>query len=203
MNLHSCRNLLQRLIPIIITGVVWTFCPLTAGSAATAGGGQAPGLKKSRPGPVSLAVNGASAGITTEYFEQALAEAISARKIFSGIDRSRVATVVMLMPGASSTISSIQDSDSAPYALDIRIVKVSTPSFGRRMTVTMKAIWDLYRIPGKASLLHETVNSTYTGKAFEGGLIGANRVRVAMEGAARENIRIGVGLLESLDFGDE
>jgi hypothetical protein len=38
---------------------------------------------------------------------------------------------------------------------------------------------------------------------FEGGVHGANRVRVATEGATRENIRMGIEMLEALDFEQE
>ena len=61
-------------------------------------------------------------------------------------------------------------------------------------------VWTLYRVAEKTELLHENIYSTYTGGVFEGGVHGANRVRVAMEGATRENIRIGMEMLESLDF---
>jgi hypothetical protein len=77
------------------------------------------------------------------------------------------------------------------------------------MTVSMKVLWTLYRTTGetgaagKIALLQESISSTYTGGAFEGGVHGANRVRVAVEGATRENIRIGIGILESVDLEQE
>ncbi len=70
-----------------------------------------------------------------------------------------------------------------------------------RMTVGMHTVWVLYQLPGKVELLYEKVFSTYTGDIFEGGVQGANRVRVAMEGAERENTRNGIGKLASLDLG--
>ena len=88
--------------------------------------------------------------------------------------------------------------NSTHYVLEIRIIKVSAPSFSTRMEVSMNAIWELHSTAGKTVLLHKNIHSTYTGGAFEGGLIGANRVRVATEGAARENIRIGLEELASL-----
>jgi hypothetical protein len=71
------------------------------------------------------------------------------------------------------------------------------------MTVSMNAVWELYRTAGKTVLLHENIYSTYTGGAFEGGIHGANRVRVALEGAARNNIRIGMEMLASMDLEQE
>jgi hypothetical protein len=73
----------------------------------------------------------------------------------------------------------------------------------------MRVLWTLYRTTGetgaagKTALLRESISSTYTGGAFEGGVHGANRVRVAVEGATRENIRIGIEMLESFDLEQE
>jgi hypothetical protein len=202
MNCFGYRCAPRRLILTFIAGGALMFSSMTtAAEAMTPENLSAP--EKSRPGPLGLAVSGASAGITTEYFEQAVTDAIVASGIFSGIDNSVTTQVVMPMIGASGTFPSIDNSSSAPYLLAIRVIKVDTPSFSIRMTVGMNAIWTLYRTDEKTKLLHENIYSTYTGGVFEGGLIGANRVRVAMEGAARENIRIGMGMLESLDLEQE
>ena len=145
-------------------------------------------------------MSGASAGITTDYFEQAVADALIASDIFSAIDNSKTAEVTMPMIRAKGVFSGTANITDTPYFLNIRVIKVDTPSFGLWMTVSMNAVWSLYRIAGETELLHENIHSTYTGGIFEGGVHGANRVRVAMEGAARENVRIGVGMLESLDL---
>ncbi len=130
------------------------------------------------PVPVELRVRGATAGIQPDYFEESLAEAIVQSKVFADID----------------------DSTGKPYALNVRIVKVDAPTFSFRMAVDMNAVWDLVRTTDGTRILHEKIHSTYTGGAFEGGLIGANRVRAATEGAARENIRIGLEKIASLDL---
>jgi hypothetical protein len=190
------------LIWVIITGGTLMFCSMT-----TATGTMAPenlsASELSRPGPVGLSVSGASAGITTDYFEQAVTDTLVASGIFSGIDNSMTAEVIMPMIRAKGVFPSIENSSNTPYFLTIRVIKVDTPSFSARMTVSMDAVWTLYRTAGKTELLYEKIHSTYTGGVFEGGIHGANRVRVAMEGATRENIRIGMGLLESLDLEQE
>jgi len=161
---------------------------------------KSPSSEKSLPGPLGLAVTGASAGITTEYFEQAVIDALAASGIFSAIEDSGSEDVIMPMIGADGVFSGVDSSSDAPYFLSIRVTKVETPSFSMRMTVSINAIWSLYRTAEKIELLHENIYSTYTGGVFEGGISGANRVRVAMEGAERENIRIGIEKLGSLDF---
>ena len=191
----------RSFILILIAGGALLVSPMALASESKASGGSSP--VQDRPGPIHVAVSGASAGITTDYFETAIADAISTSGVFSGIDSSPTTEVTMRMIGASGTFSSAAGNIDTPYLLKIRIIKVETPSFSSRMTVSMNAIWDFYRIPESEPLLHENIHSTYTGGAFEGGLHGANRVRVAMEGAARNNIGIGVGMLTSMDFDRE
>jgi len=156
-----------------------------------------------RPGPLGLIVNGASSGINTDYLEQSALTAIEASGIFSAIDNSKAAEVIMPMIGAKGVFPGAALSGDAPYVLKIRVIKVDAPSFAIRMTVGMKVVWTLYRTIDKATLLHEVISSTYTGAAFEGGLIGANRVRAGTEGAARENVRLGMEFLEAFNFEQE
>ena len=130
------------------------------------------------PIPFELTVRGASAGIQPEYFEKSIVDAILNAEEFTGLETGQ----------------------GKPYVLDIRIVHVEAPSFSFKMTVDMNVFWELSRADDGSQILHEKIQSTYTGSAFEGGLIGANRVRVAAEGAARENIRIGLAKLASLNL---
>lgn len=202
MNFFGYRCVPRRLILMVIAASALTFCSMTmAVEAMNPEDPSAP--ENNRPGPVGLGVSGASAGITTDYFEQAVIDALVASGVFSGIDNSETAEVIMPMIRAKSVFSGTADISNTPYFLEIRIIKVDTPSFSTRMTVSMNAVWTLYRTSEKSELLHENIFSTYTGGVFEGGFHGANRVRVAMEGAARENIDIGIGMLESLDLEQE
>ena len=193
MNVFSHCGIPRHLILVVMAVGVLTLCPMTMAAEAMT-------PENSHPGPVGVSVSGASAGITTDYFEQVVTDALAASNIFSGIDNSRKADVVMPMIGAKGVFPGTATSSDAPYLLNIRIIKVDTPSFSSRMTFSMNAVWSLYRNAGETELLHEKIHSTYTGGVFEGGIHGANRVRVAMEGATRENVRIGVEMLESLDL---
>ena len=199
MNRPCNQNILLRLIMITFAITVAMFCSMaTANETSTAA--SMPVAEDSRPGPLGIAVSGASAGITTDYFEQAVTEAIEASGIFSGIDDTEAAGTIMRMIRAEGVFPSIEAAKKAPYFLHVRIIKVETPSFSMRMNVGIDVIWKLYRTGDKTELMSEKIHSSYTGGVFEGGIHGANRVRVAMEGAMRENIIIGVGMLKSLDF---
>ena len=79
-----------------------------------------PAAERHKVGQVSLTVTGAFAGISTEYFEQTATDAIAASGLLSSTDRGNNTRM-----------------------LEIRIIKVSAPSFSTRMEVSMNAIWEL------------------------------------------------------------
>ncbi|MBT4522753.1 MAG: hypothetical protein HOC23_22365 [Halieaceae bacterium] len=168
---HRARNYLL----VLAASIAMTCAPGTFASELAPRMDLSSEAEKNYASPVELTVRGASAGITTDYYEQALVEAINTSDLFPVDDKQR-------------------------YSLDVRVVRVDTPSFSKNMTVTMKVVWKFYRSGEKVALLDEGIVTTYTGKAFEGGIVGANRVRVAMEGAARESIRSGMALLAALDL---
>ena len=149
---------------------------------------------------VGLTVSGASVGITTEYFEQTVTDAMVSQGVFDSIENTKTDEFVMSMNNAKGAFRGVRETDDVPYVLKIRIIKIETPSFSTRMTVGMNVVWELSRGDEKAALLQENIRSTYTGGVFEGGLIGANRVRAAIEGATRENIRIGMEKLAALNL---
>jgi hypothetical protein len=213
---NYCYSPVRRyLILLLVAAGALAFCSTTAaaetmaaedppnfGSIAGSSSGSTAGSNpdEAPPGTVGLHVVGASAGITTDYFEQVITDALVASEIFSSIDNSQTAETVLPMIRAKGVFPGTVEIDRTPYFLEARIVKLDTPSFSVYMTVGMNVIWTLYRTADKTELLHEKIYSTYTGGMFEGGIHGANRVRVASEGATRENVRIGVEMLAALDL---
>jgi hypothetical protein len=202
MNFSAYRSVYRYLTSVVVAVGALTICSMTMATEAVIAE-NLPGPENSLPGPVGLSISGGSAGITTDYFEQTVTEALVASGIFSAIDNSRAAVTIMPMIRAKGVFPGTANNTDTPYFLNIRIVHVDTPSFSARMTVSMNAVWTLYRVAEKVELLHENIRSTYTGAMFEGGIHGANRVRVAMEGATRENTRIGMEMLEALDLEQE
>ncbi len=218
MNFPSYRCVPRRLMLIVIAGGALTLCPMAPATEAITpedtpaaeNALAAESMPPLRSSPVGLVVTGASAGITTDYFEQAVTDAIVTSGIFSGVDNTATDDEIeMDMIRFRGAFPGIANDSSAPYLLDIRVIKIEAPSFSIWMTVSMRVLWTLYRTTGetgaagKTALLRESISSTYTGGAFEGGVHGANRVRVAVEGATRENIRIGIEMLESFDLEQE
>jgi hypothetical protein len=200
MGLHGYRSVPRCLIFLIIAGGILAFGPIAMATEAVIPQNLST-PEDSRPGPVGLKVSGASAGINTEYFEQAVFDALTASDIFSGIDNTKTAGVEVRMIHSKGVISHDAIDSNVPYILKIRVIRIDAPSFSIRMTISMDVVWSLTRTTDGASLLQEVIPSTYTGGAFEGGLIGADRVRAGTEGAARENIRVGMEMLAALDLG--
>ncbi|MEZ5553484.1 MAG: hypothetical protein R3E82_21565 [Pseudomonadales bacterium] len=159
-----------------------------------------PDTTPEKSGKLSISVSGASAGITTDYFEQALSESIVSSGIFPSVSSPREEDIVMPMIGAKGTFSSVVEESDAPYELEVRIVKIDAPSFSIRMDVGMDVVWELRDRTNNTTVLQENIHSSYRGGAFEGGFNGASRVRAAVEGATRENIRIGIEKLASLEL---
>jgi hypothetical protein len=196
--LHTPRHLML----LIIAGSMMLFSAI-ASATETSAQQNLSGVEEARPGPLGLAVSGEVAGMTTEYFEQAVTDALVASEIFSSIDDSQPAEIILPMIRAKGSFHSNEDIESTPYYLSIRVIKVETPSFSMRMSVGMNAVWVLYHTVDKVELLHENIYSTYTGGWFEGGISGAKRVRIALEGATRESIRLGIEMLESINIEED
>ena len=83
--------------------------------------------------------------------------------------------------------------------INVSIVYISKPLFGASFTVNMETGWSLVNTVGKDSVMRESIKSSFT--ATTGDAFGANtRLRLAVEGAARENIRLGLIAISKLQL---
>ena len=88
--------------------------------------------------------------------------------------------------------------DGGDYLLQVAIVVLEQPTFGKTFTVKMEAAWSLTRSDGTV-VWQEPVRSTHTVTVDE-VVLGVERLRVATEGAARENIKIGLAKISRLNL---
>lgn len=102
----------------------------------------------------------------------------------------------------SGAFSTIVKADHADYMLDVDIVDLAQPWGGFNMTVTMTAKWKLTSLKDKTVVFQENITKPYTA-AFGEALSGMERLRMANEGAARENIREGLKKLSELPLAAE
>jgi hypothetical protein len=95
----------------------------------------------------------------------------------------------------------VVDGQSAPYRLTVNLISLQQPLIGYRFTVTMEAGWELREVHADRTMWKKGVTSSYAatmGDAF----VGATRLRLATEGAARENIRQALEQVGKLDFAE-
>lgn len=167
-----------------IKSLFYSLCLLTtlflsACSTVTTTEGMTPDLStisqgNKHQGSLSLMVSGEARGITVDNFKQALFDAILTNEVFEEIN------------------------DRGTYLLEVKINHVSQPMFGAGFTISMKSTWKLFRMSDREIVWSKEVDSNYEGGALEGGLIGVNRYRVAVERSARDTIQQGVSLLSQI-----
>jgi hypothetical protein len=115
--------------------------------------------------------------ISNEAFEQAIEDSLKKSGLFE-------------------KISGNKDSD---YFLTVTIFELVQPSFGASFTVKMKSVWSLVQSDPRIIILRESIQSSST--ATMGDALGAaTRLRLATEGAAQENIRLGIEKLSQLNL---
>ena len=94
---------------------------------------------------------------------------------------------------------SVTGSGGATFRLETTLEDLSQPEKGFSLTVNLKVDWRLIRISDNKVLWHEKIISTYTatvGDAF----VAVKRIRLATEGAARQNIEKGLAKLAAVNF---
>jgi len=114
--------------------------------------------------------------ISNDAFQQAITQAIEKNKTFSRV-----------VKGAGGD-----------YVLAVTVVSMDQPSFGLSFTVKMEAAWSLKKADGSV-VMQETIKSEGTagvGDAFAG----VERMRLANEAAARNNIAAGLQKIGRLQF---
>lgn len=108
-----------------------------------------------------------------------------AKALVESINKSRVFSRVI--PGTG-----------ADYVLQVAIISIEQPTFGGTFKVKMEAAWTLRRGDGTV-VWQEAIQSMHlvtVGEEF----VAATRLRVATEGAARENIKQGLAKISRLNL---
>lgn len=98
----------------------------------------------------------------------------------------------------NKTFSRVIKGAGGDYRLAVTVVSMDQPSFGLSFTVKMEAAWSLKKADG-TSVMQESIISEGTagvGEAFAG----VERLRLATEAAARNNIAAGLAKIGALNF---
>jgi len=114
--------------------------------------------------------------ISNEAFQQAIVQSIEMTKTFSSV-----------VKGAGGD-----------YQLAVTVINMDQPSFGFSFTVKMEAAWSLKKADGTV-VMQEVIKSEGTASATA-AFAGAERLRMANEFAARNNIAAALEKIGKLDF---
>lgn len=93
----------------------------------------------------------------------------------------------------------IVEGDKADLLLNVNILNMSVPLFGGSLTVTMEAGWSLMAPESKEVIMRKSITSSNTA-TMDQAFVGVTRLRLAVEGAVRENIRSGLMAISELEF---
>jgi len=113
--------------------------------------------------------------VSDEAFLKALAEAITKSQVFSKIIQGK----------------------GGDYELSVGIIHMDQPSFGLNFTVKMEAGWTLRNAATGTVVWQKAIKSEHTATAGD-AFVGAERLRLANEGAARNNIKLGLAEISRL-----
>jgi hypothetical protein len=134
---------------------------------------------KKHPGTVSIDVSGgASEGlkVSNETLKKALTESITKSQAFS----------------------KVIEGSGGNYLLTVAISSLQQPMFGGAFTVKMEAGWTLKRASGQ-TVWQESILSEHTATMGD-SVVAVTRLRLATEGAARNNISAGLGKIGQLNL---
>ncbi|MDP2279488.1 MAG: hypothetical protein Q8K51_14835 [Nitrospirota bacterium] len=116
-----------------------------------------------------------STQISDEAFTQALADSIT----------------------KSQTFSRVVQGKAADYLLTVTLFNLEQPMFGLTYTVKMEAGWTLQRADNSTVVWQESIKSEHTA-TFSDAFAAVTRLRLATEGAARDNIAKGLAKISQL-----
>lgn len=134
--------------------------------------------------PHSVSVNVSGGQETNPMWKSQVSDVTFSQALVESITKSQVFTRVIEGTGGD-------------YLLTVVLVSMEQPSFGASFTVKMEAGWSLKRATTGAVVWQESVRSSHTatvGDAF----VGVERLRLATEGAAKNNIKQGLGKISGL-----
>ena len=91
----------------------------------------------------------------------------------------------------SALFKEVVQGKNGDYELSVTVARLSKPTFGASFTVDMEAGWSLVKASDKSVVMRKSITSSYTASMGD-SLVGVTRLRLAVEGAARNNIKQGL-----------
>ena len=79
------------------------------------------------------------------------------------------------------------------------ITQLNKPTFGLSFTVEMEAGWSLTKVSDKSVVMRKAIKSSHTATMSDAA-VGVTRLKMAVEGAARNNIAQGLQAIAELNL---
>jgi hypothetical protein len=154
--------------------------------------------------PASREAMTVPASATTNKFPNSVTAAVTGGSETGAMDSSNISNADFKAAIEKSIVDTalfktVVQGKGGDYELNVMITKLSKPLFGASFTVELEAGWSLIRSSDKAVMMRKSISSTSTatmGDAFAG----VTRLRLAVEGAARQNIIQGLQAISALDL---
>jgi hypothetical protein len=99
----------------------------------------------------------------------------------------------------SQTFSRVVEGASGDYVLTVVLFSMDQPTMGFDLTVKMEAGWTLKRADTGVTVWQEAIRSVYTATTSD-AFAAVTRLRLATEGAARNNIAEGLSKISKLNL---
>lgn len=97
----------------------------------------------------------------------------------------------------SSLFKTVVQGKDGDYELTVTVAELTKPVIGLSFTVTMEAGWSLVKVSDRSVAMRKAIRSTHTA-GFSDSLVGVTRLRMAVEGAVRNNISQGLQAISEL-----
>jgi len=99
----------------------------------------------------------------------------------------------------SQTFSRVVEGKGGDYLLTVSVFHLEQPAFGFSFTVNLEAGWTLQRVNNGTIVWQESIKSSHTA-TVDDAFVGAKRLQLATEGAARNNIEQGLTKISQLSL---
>ncbi len=99
----------------------------------------------------------------------------------------------------SNLFKSVVQGKDGDYELTVTVSPLAKPIFGASFTVDMEAGWSLIKVADKSVAMRQVIKSSFTATMGD-SLVGVTRLRLAVEGAARNNITQGLQAIAALNL---
>lgn len=99
----------------------------------------------------------------------------------------------------SKLFKNVVQGKNGDYELTVSVTQLSKPMFGFDMKVELETAWTLVKTSDKSIAMQKVVKNVFVATTSD-AFVGMTRLRLAVEGAARENIAQGLKAISELSL---